>query len=131
VKVTRRILLYGNSVILGAVGTSLRRLSQFEVKALAPSLQIMQELDAVNPDILLFDLETTHSEAVFSMLKINPGLLLVGISPDINQIKIWSGWQVRELSTQDLLELIKSEANHLSIESDSDEDHPFKNVEKK
>jgi hypothetical protein len=51
--------------------------------------------------------------------------LLIGISPDINLVKIWSGRQVRELSTQDLFELIMREANHLSVESDSDEDHPF------
>ena len=124
-KVSRRILLYGNSVILGAIGASLRRCSQFEVTTMASPLQKMQKLDAVNPDILLFDLETIHTEAVFSKLKTNPSLLLVGISPDINLVKIWSGRQVRELSTQDLLELIKREANHLSVESDSDEDHPF------
>ena len=115
-KESRRIVLYGNSVILGAIGASLRRCSQFEVTTMASPLQKMQGLNAVNPDILLFDLETTHTEAVFSKLKTNPGLLLVGISPDINLVKIWSGRQVRELSTQDLLELIKREANHLSVE---------------
>jgi hypothetical protein len=125
VKPSRRILLYGNSVILGAIGASLRCLSQFEVIALVKPLQEMQKLDAVNPDILLFDLETTNTEAVFSMLETNPNLLLIGISPDTNLVKIWSGRQVRELSTQDLLELIKREANHLSVESDTDEDHPF------
>jgi hypothetical protein len=124
VKITRQILLYGNSLILGSIGASLRRCSQFEVTTMASPLQKMQKLNALNPDILLFDLETIHTEAVFSKLKTNPNLLLIGISPDINLVKIWSGRQVRELSTQDLLELIKREANHLSAESDSDEDHP-------
>jgi len=36
---------------------------------LAPSLQEVRDLDAVNPDILLFDLETTPTEAVLSMLE--------------------------------------------------------------
>jgi len=125
VKITRQILLYGNSLILESIGASLRRCSQFEVTTMASPLQKMQKLNTVNPDILLFDLETIHTEAVFSKLKTNPNLLLIGISPDINLIKIWSGRQVRELSTQDLLELIKREANHLSVESDSDEDHLF------
>jgi len=125
VKESRRIVLYGNSVILGAIGASLRRCSQFEVTTMASPLQKMQGLNAVNPDILLFDLETTHTEAVFSKLKTNPGLLLVGISPDINLVKIWSGRQVRELSTQDLLELIKREANDLTVNSGGDEDRPY------
>jgi len=130
-KESRRILLYGNSVILGSIGASLRRLSQFKVTTLNPSLPEALKLDAADPDILLFDLETTHAEAVFSLLKTNPRLLLIGISPDINLVKIYSGRQVRELSTQSLLELIKSEANHLLAKEDSDEDHPFNNVEKK
>lgn len=67
-----------------------------------------QVLDDAKPDILLFDLESIHNEAVFSILKTNPSFLLMGISPDINLVKIWSGRQVRELSTQNLLELIKS-----------------------
>jgi hypothetical protein len=79
-----------------------------------------QVLDDAKPEILLFDLETTHAEAVFSLLKTNPRLLLIGISPDINLVRIYSGRQVRELSTQSLLELIKIEANELPVKEDSD-----------
>jgi len=120
VKPNRQILLYGNSLILGSIGASLRRLSQFEVTAFAPPMQEMQDLHSLTPDIILFDLETTHSEPVFSMLKTHPRLLLVGISPDINLVKIWSGRQVRELSTQSLFELIKSEVKNLPVTSSGD-----------
>jgi hypothetical protein len=131
VRARRRILIYGNSIILEAIGASLSGCSEFEVTPLNLPLPGAQVLDDAKPDILLFDLETIHTEAVFSKLKTNPNLLLIGISPDINLIKIWSGRQARELSTQDLLELIKREANHLPVNSGGDEDHPFKNVEKK
>jgi hypothetical protein len=53
----------------------------------------------------------------------------MGISPDINLVKIWSARQMRELSTQGLLELIKSEANNLSFKSGSDENRPYRRVE--
>jgi hypothetical protein len=72
-------------------------------------------LDDVKPEILLFDLESPYSEAVFSLLGTDPRLLLIGISPDVNLVKICSGRKVRELPTQSLLELIKSEVNHLSV----------------
>jgi len=117
VKVTRRILLYDNSVILRAIGASLQGCSQFEVITLAPPLQEVQELEAINPDALLFDLETTHPEAVFQLLETNPPLLLIGISSDINLVKVWSGRELRELSLQDLLGVIKSELNNLVVES--------------
>ena len=128
-KEKRRIFLYGNSVILGSVGASLQRGSQFEVTVLEPPLQDMQELDSLKPEIVLFDLETIYANSVFPLLKNNPNLLLIGISPDINLVKIWFGRQVRELSTQSLLELIKSEANDLSFKSGSDEDRPYRSVE--
>jgi hypothetical protein len=108
VKARRRILLYGNSVILGSIGASLKRSAQFEVMKLAPPLDEAFKLDIGKPDVLIFDLETPQTEVVFSYLESNPSLLLVGISPDINLVQVWSGREFRELSTQGLLELIKS-----------------------
>jgi hypothetical protein len=122
VKVRQRILLFGNSVILGSIGIYLQRCPQFEVMTLAAPLQEVQDFDNVNPDILLFDLETIHTEAVFSALKTNPSLLLIGISPDVNLVKIWSGRQLRDLSINGLLEMIKSEFQDLAGKSGGNED---------
>jgi hypothetical protein len=104
----RQILLYGNSVILGSVGASMRQFSRFEVTTLATPPKDLKELAAVKPDILIFDLEMTSAESVFSFMEINPNLLLIGISPDTNFVKIWSGRQLRDVSTQGLLEVINN-----------------------
>ena len=108
-KAARRILLYGNSVILGTIGMSLKRHSQFEVTRLATPLREAQMPEVAETEIILFDLATTHPEAVLPLLEINPSLQLVGISPDVNLIRVWSSRELRELSTQGLIELIKSE----------------------
>ena len=115
-KEKRRIFLYGNSVILGSVGASLQRGSQFEVTVLEPPLQDMQELDSLKPEIVLFDLETIYANSVFPLLKNNPNLLLIGISPDINLVKVWSSKELREVSMQDLLRVINSEAEGTPVE---------------
>jgi hypothetical protein len=125
----RRILIYGNSIILEAIGASLSGCSEFEVTPLNLPLPGAQVLDDAKPDILLFDLESPHNEAVFSILKSNPSFLLMGISPDINLVKIWSGRQVRELSTQSLLELIKSEENDMSFKLGGDKDRSYRSFE--
>ncbi len=104
----RRIVLYGNSVIMGSIGTSLRRSARFDVTTLPQPPQ--QELQALNPDVILFDLEAANSEFAFSLLESRPGLLLIGISPDTNLVKVWSGQQLRELSTSDLLRIIDTNA---------------------
>ena len=113
VKAKRRILIYGNSVILGTIGACLRRCSGFDVTTLKTPLPDAQVLDDTKPDILLFDLEVPHSEAVFSLLKTNPNLHLIGVSPGINQVDVWSGRQLREISMQGLLEIIKGAATDL------------------
>ena len=87
-KTTRRILLYGDSVILGTIGASLRGFSGFEVTTLKTSLADAQVLDHAKPDILFFDLEALHTEAVFSLLKTNPTIHLIGVNPGINLVEV-------------------------------------------
>lgn len=123
-KARRRILLYGNSVIIGSIRASLQRFSQLEVTTITPPLQEVQDLDAVDPDILLFDLETIRTESLFSLLKSHPNLLLIGVSPDINAVHVWSGRQLRDLSMQGLLEVINEELKDLAVKSSIAGNHP-------
>jgi len=113
----KRILLYGNSVILGSIGAGLRRCSQFEVTTLAPPQQEMQTVAAAQTDILLFDLETTPPEALFPLLETHQTSQLIGISPDINLVKVWSIRELREVSMRDLLRVIENETTDLSTGS--------------
>ena len=115
-KPNRRILLYGNSVILGSIGASLRRCPQFEVAVRAPRIHETKALLQENPDVLLFDLEAPHTEAVFALLKADPSLLVIGVSPGINRVDIWSGRRLRELTLQSLLNLIGKTENGLPAE---------------
>lgn len=125
-KATKRILLYGNTVILGTIGISLGRHAHFEVTKLSPPLQEIQTVDAGETDIVLFDLETTRPEAVLALLGINPALQLIGISPDSNLIKIWSVREMREVSTMDLLNVFNYESKGLPANSWGDDDRPLK-----
>ena len=123
-KAKRRILIFGNSVILGTLEASLQRFSEFEVTTLKTPLQDGQVLDDAKPDILFFDLEAPHTEPIFSLLKTNPALHLIGISPGINLVDVWSGRQLRDLSMQGLLELIKSAVNNSPTESEVEQNGP-------
>ena len=116
-KATKQIILYGNSLILGSIGDSLRRCPQFEVTTLLPPLQELQKRDFPHPVTLLFDLETTRPEAVFSLLESDSKLQVIGISPGINLVKVWSIRELREVSMGDLLEVITSEAKDSPVES--------------
>lgn len=102
----RKILFYGNSVVLGTLGTMMRDYPQFQVTILVPPLPERKRLEEMKPDVIFFDLESAHPQAVFSLLESHTGLMLVGVSPDTNMVKVWSGRQLRELSTQGLIEVI-------------------------
>ena len=120
----KRILLYGNSLILGSIANSLCRSPQFEVTTFLPTLEGIQKVDSLKPDILLFDLETTRPEAVFSLLESDPNLQVIGISPDINLVKVWSIRELHEVSMGDLFEVIKSETKDSPVKTNGDEVRP-------
>ena len=106
----RRVILFGKSVILGTVGASLRQRPEFEVVTLAPPFPSFQELKSMAPEIILFDLQAPRPELAFQLLECCPGLLLVGVSPDRNEVTMWSGQTFSQLSTQELVRAIATRA---------------------
>jgi DNA-binding NarL/FixJ family response regulator len=103
-----RILLYGNSVVLGGIGAGLRAEGRFEVVGLPRSLPDTSDVEALAPDVIVFDIETPGSAAAFSTLESHPNLIILGVSPDDNIVQLWSGRPYRELSIKDLTDLIEA-----------------------
>lgn len=104
----KRILLYGDSIILGSVGASLELVPRFEVTHLSPPLPDTSELQPMDPDVIVFDVDSDVAAEAFSLLETRPGLLILGISPDGNLVRLWSGHQYSELSTKELTALIEA-----------------------
>ncbi|MBN1630425.1 MAG: hypothetical protein JW990_11720 [Thermoleophilia bacterium] len=104
-----RILLYGDSLVLGSVGATLQKWPEFEVISLSPALPGLADVEAWAPDAVLFDVETTRPEAVLLLLETRPSLLLLGLSPDENVVRLWSARQLREVSCKELKEVIEEQ----------------------
>ena len=109
VHVTRRVLLYGNSIILGSIGAGLRQSEGLEVAACESPVEDPLLLDQLQPDIILFDSEATRAEALFPFLESHPAMLLIGVSPDVNLVRVWSGRQLQAMSLVELTENITGE----------------------
>ncbi len=105
----QRVILYGQSVILGTVGASLQKNPRFEVIPLSAPYPDAHQLEEMAPDAILFDLESARPADAFAMLATRPGLQLIGIDPDRNQVLVWSGQQLRELSSQELVKVIQKD----------------------
>jgi hypothetical protein len=103
----RRIVLYGSSIVLASIGAGLERTRRFELRYLSPPLPSRAALEALAPDVVLFDIEAFDSEPAFALLEAQPGLLLLGVSSEGNLVRLWSGRQYSELSIAGLAALIE------------------------
>lgn len=105
-KQQRRVVLYGSSLILGAVGASLRRYPDLEILSMGSPLPAEQDLAALAPDVVLFDLGSARPDLAGSMLEVGPRLLLIGLDADSDRMLIWAGEGSRVLSVEDLVSMI-------------------------
>lgn len=109
----QRIFILGNTLILNALRESLKHSDHFDLTSLEMPKDV-RDLEPMKPDAIVFDLETPHKESIFSLSENCSKLLLVGVSPDTNIVKVWIGRQLRELSMQGLLDMIDDQL-HVSL----------------
>lgn len=104
----RRVLLYGKSLILGTIGMSLQQYPQLEIVSVSAPLATAQELGALAPDVILFDVEVACPEFAICLLEARPSLLLIGIDPNSNEILLWSGQHLRAQTVRDVAQAINT-----------------------
>ena len=106
----RRVLLYGESLLLGAVGATLKQDSRLEIISLASPLTT-QQLASLAPDVILFDVDGARPDAALASLKARPRLVLIGIDPSTDQMLLWSGHHSRALTMEDLADAIMNQSS--------------------
>lgn len=104
----RRVILYGSSVILGALRSSLERCSELEVIPLSPPLPGAAGLGALAPDVILFDSGSAQPDPLFTLLRDSPNLLLVGVDPERADLLLWASDHIRAVTADDLIQVIAS-----------------------
>lgn len=104
----QRICILGNSLILNGLGESLQHISCYDLTCMEMPDDI-DVLEHLQPDAILFDLESLGIESFFSLSANCSRLLLIGVSPGSNIVKVWTGQQLRELNIADLLAMINDQ----------------------
>ena len=103
----RRVILYGDSLILAGVRASLETCPDLQILLLDPSQD--KPLEAIRsccPATFIFDLGAVQPDFQLSLLQ-QPGLLLVGINPETHQALVWSGRQAAAAAAADLVDVIR------------------------
>ncbi len=106
----KTIVLYGNSLVISSFGASLQGISGLSILSLDAGLpDAVQRLQALKPDIVMFDLATAHPDFAITLWKTYPGLLLIGVDLPGGELLVLSGCREQVLNVSDLVEIIHGE----------------------
>ena len=100
-----RVIVYGNSVALEGIASSLSLDPDSEVTGHTMPID-RQELCELHPDVVIFELDAVPPELLYALSKEIPGLLLIGIDPERDMAQLWSGRQAEGWTSQDLSQVI-------------------------
>jgi hypothetical protein len=104
---TRRVVLYGKSLVVSTIGASLQACADLELVHIdAPLASLAQRLGTLEPVAVLFDLAAAQSDFAVALLRERPELILIGVDPASDRVLVLSGRQEQPVSAADLARLI-------------------------
>lgn len=106
---TRRLVLYGNSILLAGLKADLQSHIPLELVTIDAGCPDAEErLRTSNPSVVIFDVSAVRPDFSLSLLRDRPELLLLAVDPSRDEMLVLSGRPERALSTQDLVRVIDS-----------------------
>jgi CheY-like chemotaxis protein len=100
------VAICGDSLLLAAIETSLRRSSSMELLRVSTGPRAVEALAGFKPDVILFDI--TAPDACFSLtfLQSHPDSLLVGLDLDQSTALVLSGETRTLVTAEDLAQIV-------------------------
>jgi hypothetical protein len=107
----RTVAIYGSSLVLSSIRASLEHRAGLRVLAFdAATPGATEQLGAMCPDAIVFDLASPRSDSAFVLWKAQPQALLIGVDMAADQVLVFSGQTSRVLTPDDLVEVIETHA---------------------
>jgi hypothetical protein len=110
----RRIVLYGNSLVVSAIGASMRECPDVELVQMQASgadptrlAESVQQLCALNPIAVLFDRATARPDFAMALLNQRPQVLFIGVDLASGEMLVLSSHEARVSTARDLIQLIE------------------------
>jgi hypothetical protein len=105
------IVLLGDSLLMDGVAMSLGDGWRVGVVQMDASIAEMGErLRSLKPELILFELDSPGTPAVFSLLREEPGTLLLGLDRDCSQVIVLNSSRHPTRSMQELGQLVQVQA---------------------
>ncbi len=115
--ISRRVVVYGNTLALAGIALALQNRPDFQVVTIEiESADAAQQLDAACPDVIIFDLAQpdAREKPIFLLSGktrfYRSDLLLLGVDANSNHILVWSGQMPQATTVQDLVQVIERQS---------------------
>jgi hypothetical protein len=103
----RRVILFGDSVILAGIRASLSASPYLEVISLdQPQMKPAENLLDYHPDAVIFDLHGAAEIPLAAFQRLD--LCFIGIDPETHEAVVWSGKHEEAIAAADLIDVIYS-----------------------
>jgi hypothetical protein len=106
----KSVVIFGRSLNLVGIGACLKReegLDVFEIDPQDPGAR--QRLEALEPEVILFDLADPPNDLDLAFFRRKPGLILIGVDPSSDEVLFLKGQRSKVVTAGELTKLI---ANH-------------------
>jgi len=91
------------------------------VRLEAECKEIREQLNSLEPDVIVFELETPKAQSIISLLKDRPGMLLIGLDTDCCQAIVLNSRQHLTQSMNDLQNVVQMVTNFKGVSSEEEE----------
>ena len=106
------VLIFGRSLNLAGIGACLKHVEGLDVLEIDPrEPDARQRLEALTPEVILFDLLDPPNDLDMALLCSKPGLLLIGVDPSTDKVLILKGQCSSVMTVNELSQLISNQTD--------------------
>jgi hypothetical protein len=103
----RKVLLFGQSMLMSLMAASLEQDIELCVEQVATWNDVCHVLNKHMPDVLIFDMNNPYESHILPLLFRNPRLLMIGLDTESDQAVLLSGKEARALTLNQIKEIIE------------------------
>ncbi len=113
----QKVLIYGNSLMLAGMQTSLRACPELQVIVLdEPASEA--ELLASDVSVVIYDAAAIQSEILLTQMQAQPDLLLMGIDPETHEVLL-AGQKAGSIALEQILQIVRGQEKSESKSCDA------------
>ena len=115
------VVLLGKSLLLDGVAVSLMDQQRLTMVRMESGTNVIQEqLGSLEPELIVFELDSPDAQSIISLLKDQPGILLIGLDLNCSRAIVLNSCQHLTQSMNDLQRVVLGAVNLKALASQGD-----------